>query len=201
MAGSKTVGWDEWLARTDPKTVRRRINAVFPKALGRVGKVFEADAKQGIAGGIYAPNAPLTVALKKSSLPLVDKSNLVGAITSQVRGLELRVGVNSPRLGSGRLLYEVLHNGATIQVTAAMRRAVMAKLGEAMRSGQGGAGMADWLADAHSALAGFSGGATATWVIPPRPFLATVWEDPAFARKVKAILTQAMEAIVRGPRT
>ena len=156
MASDGTFGFDELLSILDKKRFKAAAAVSFRKANNRIGLVFVRDARKLITvDKIYLPNSPATIALKGSSTPLIDTGDLVGAITYEVKSPFLvRLGVNSPKLSSGRYLYEVLHNGATIR--------------------RGGS----------------------VWIIPARPFLSTVWEDPDFTKEVaRHYLTALAEAL------
>jgi hypothetical protein len=53
-------------------------------ALALVGKMMESDMREAIRRGIPPPNAAATIAKKGSSKPLIDKGQLIGAISSAV---------------------------------------------------------------------------------------------------------------------
>jgi hypothetical protein len=82
------------------------------------------------------PNAPLTVLIKKSSRPLVDRGDLRQSITTEVAGegrdVHGAVGVLRRRRGrKGERLFNVaaaLHNGFTIRMTPKVRAAIFAEL-------------------------------------------------------------------------
>lgn len=188
-------GWDDLSDALRRGTIRR-AKAMAPQAHERVGLVFRRMTIQQITiDQPFAPNSPITVALKGSTTPLVgggsaelgrslpgggSGGDLVGSITYRVEGWKAVVlGVKSPRLsrGSGRYLYEVLHNGATWVPTDRQRRAMFQKL---KRTGR--------------VLRRVSGAAKGTWTIPPRPFLRVVFEDPQFGDAVRDIYTQLVRA-------
>lgn len=67
----------------------------------------------------FKENSALTVALKGSSTPLVNDGDLVGAITHLVAGKVVFIGVLR---GSDSInIAEILHDGAKIKVSKAMR--------------------------------------------------------------------------------
>jgi hypothetical protein len=156
----------------------------FPDAMHRMGRLFVARASDVILDDKpFEANAPLTVALKGSETPLVDHGDLVGSLTYDVISWKkLRMGVNSRTLSNGRLLAEVLHEGATIRVTQRMRRAVMAKLREKLGDRRFG-----HLAD------GF-GPAKSVWIIPPRPFLTKTFADDVFVDRSAEWMLEALDA-------
>lgn len=68
--------------------------------LDRLGSKFDAAIVGRIYAGVPPPNAPATILKKKSSKPLIDKGDLVGAVAHQVRvdadQVELKVGIFDP---------------------------------------------------------------------------------------------------------
>ena len=112
-----TFGFDQLDAMLDSQLFVQNMKQIFPRAHARIGTKFVGDARKAIiVDKIYKPNALSTIVRKGSSTPLVDKGDLVGSLTYDVKDhLVVELGINSPRLSSGRFLYEVLHNGATIK--------------------------------------------------------------------------------------
>ncbi|MGB0685410.1 MAG: hypothetical protein ACPGQD_04380 [Planctomycetota bacterium] len=168
MAGGRPkgrkFGWSKLRKMLDPRRVRRDLKKNLRRAHHRVGQKFvqmvkdKLSSSEGIVG-----NAPLTIALKGSSKPLINHGDLFGSVTYNVpRFHTLRIGVSSRMLPSGRTLAEVLHNGATIPVTTAMRRAVAARLRE------------------RGNVVLPSVGGKQFWHIPARPFLRDVFESSEF---------------------
>ncbi len=56
----------------------------FIDGLKLLGEMAERDVKDKIKSGDFAPNAPLTVAIKGSDQPLIDKGNMIDAIRYEV---------------------------------------------------------------------------------------------------------------------
>ena len=179
-----TFGWDELAHLVDPKRVKHAMQSHFSVALRRVGLLFERRAAEIITREKpFKANAALTIALKGSTTPLVDHGDLVGSLTShRINWMRLRMGVRSKRLKGGRYLAEVLHNGATIQVTDAMRRAVFGALRRK-------------LGPRFDAFAAKMLGAPAksVWIIPPRPFLATTFNDAKWQNDSARQLIKALD--------
>jgi hypothetical protein len=119
------------------------------------------SAKHGV------PNAPLTVLIKGSDAPLVDRGDLRLGIVGDVdyEGGRILGGVGvlrTRRTKDGKKLMNVaaaLHNGFTIRVTPAVRAAVFAEL----RKRQGKGVRAD--------SSGRRGGGATTWKVKGRPFI------------------------------
>jgi hypothetical protein len=69
--------------------VRLNVDAIREKGglvMGRLGAFIAGQIKQGIADGGFEPNAPYTIAKKKSSKPLIDTGLLRQSITWLVKG-------------------------------------------------------------------------------------------------------------------
>jgi hypothetical protein len=205
VADDGTFGFDE-LTRVLTTAMVAEIKDVMPKAHARVGEVFVKMATEKITReNAYAPNSALTTLLKGSTMPLVgggptgldrplsgggSGSDLVGSLAFDVKGWRsVILGIQSPQLPAsrgGRFLYEVLHNGATWEITDKQRRAIFHKLREARGSSWVSAVTESW-----------TGPGKTTWTIPPRPFLAAVFRDPKFLKEASAIYHEALQAAVR----
>lgn len=136
----KTEGFEELAKLLDPASFQARLISKVGKATARVGLDAEREIKEDIAGGNFAKNSPITVAMKGSSRPLVDKGDLLKAINSRVlKWDQAVVGVlrsKQKRDSGGRFkkgggdnilnIAAVLHEGATITVTDRMRRYIAA---------------------------------------------------------------------------
>lgn len=136
----KTEGFEELAKLLDPASFQARLINRVGKATERVGLDAEREIKEDIAGGNFAKNSPITVAMKGSSRPLVDKGDLLKAINSRVlKWDQAVVGVlrsKQKRDSGGRFkkgggdnilnIAAVLHEGATITVTDRMRRYIAA---------------------------------------------------------------------------
>ena len=101
-----------------------RFDAASKKALRRAtqlnGKVGERSMRQCIRAGVSPSNAALTQALKGGDKPLVDSGELFQAIASEVvSDSEVFIGVL--RTNGAYNVAEIVHEGATIGVTAKMR--------------------------------------------------------------------------------
>lgn len=68
--------------------------------MDRLGTLFEAEIVARIKSGVPPPNAPATVAKKKSTTPLIDTGDLFGSVTHQLAvdrdQVELKVGIFDP---------------------------------------------------------------------------------------------------------
>lgn len=115
-------GFDEFQALMKEQGFANEIrNAMRQKnrALALLGK---AKLVNTMLSGQFAPNSPVTIALKKSSKPLVNHGDLVGNVGARsVSWQSFHVGIKrvTPR---GQNLAHMLETGFTIRVTPAMRR-------------------------------------------------------------------------------
>ena len=102
----------------DGDTLKARLAKALPRAAERVGREFTKLARGKIRAQDYAKNSPITVILKGSSTPLVDKGDLFQGITYQVVDpYTLRLGVLRQRSGTQVVnVGLIVHEGATINV-------------------------------------------------------------------------------------
>jgi hypothetical protein len=168
---------------------RRRFKKQVRKATRKNGLIAEGAIKQQIASGDgMKPNSPLTEALKGSSRPLVDTGELQKSITHKLTafdeviiGVLRRVQKRNPKTGKVDNLQDIaaiLHNGATISVTPAMRRLFFA------------------LSNEIPEVKPLSPKTTVI-VIPARPFLLAAF-SPKFVAKYRRNWEEAIERAFRG---
>ena len=133
-----TGQWRGFIQGLDGNAFQRRLHGELLRSNELIGKHFQRKARGLIRGAMYAPNSPMTVILKASSKPLLDKGDLYQAITYDVEGpYAVRVGVIKHRLkGPDALdIAWILHEGASINVEQhpKVRRKVWAMLRERMK--------------------------------------------------------------------
>jgi hypothetical protein len=223
-----TGAWDAYLKAMDARDFRARLARRLATAADRVGRTFVASVRREIRAGVYAPNSPVTVILKGSSKPLVDKGDLFQSMTYQVDGpYHLNMGVI--RAKSGDKLVNValiVHEGATINVKQhpkvrakvwAMIRSklspeALAALNRRQRasvsSAAGTLGLSKkghrWTERqrrwwfASHPSTAGSGPARDVWIIPARPYLARVAESSDFQRMIGDTYAQAVQAAFSG---
>ena len=128
--------WDDLIKSLDPASFKRRLAVQIMRANERIGRDFQRIARGMIRSGDYAPNSPITIALKGSSKPLVDKGDLFQGISYELDGpYTVRLGVLKRKVGQQVInVGLVLHEGATIDVSAhpQVRRKVWAMLRKAV---------------------------------------------------------------------
>lgn len=144
--------------------------------------VVQREVRDNIRKGLYAnnraPNAALTVAIKRSSKPLIDSGHLFKSVTTvQTDWHTAEVGVL--RGDPGANIAEVVHEGRMIPVTQAMR-SLFAMLAEAS---DGSIDPSKLTGRAQELFARMPKGwkalrpSTTHIRIPPRPYLREVVED------------------------
>jgi hypothetical protein len=122
MAGANGIKlsgeWAALIAAMDGDNLKARLARALPRAAERVGRDFTKLARGRIRSKDYAPNSPITVILKGSSTPLVDRGDLFQGITYHVVSpYELRLGVMRQRSGAQVVnVGLIVHEGATINV-------------------------------------------------------------------------------------
>jgi hypothetical protein len=135
-----TGAWASYLKVLDPVEFQERLEHEVRRANDRIGRQFMARARRAIRDGKYAPNSPITVILKGSSKPLVDKGDLAQQISYEIVSWnEVRVGLTRAKVGSKNVnLGMILHEGATIDVEKhpAVRRRLWAMVREALGPGR-----------------------------------------------------------------
>ena len=113
------TGWKKYNNATDRKRFVRKFARHRKRALDQVARTI---IKQAIDRGSFAPNAPLTKAIKGKSTPLDDTGNNLNEAfrTIMVRGgKELFVGI--PTTHAFYKTAVRLHEGETLKVTKKMR--------------------------------------------------------------------------------
>lgn len=196
--------WSELEKAIDPRDFRKRLDRELAKSFQRIGAKFVGVARAAITAEKYAPNSPITVILKGSSKPLVDRGTLYQGITYQV-GLDarsVRLGVVRQRSGAEVVdLALILHEGATIDVRRhpQVARKVWAMVGEALRaSGALTARRRGAVRRAAELLGGGGGSRGGVWVIPPRRFLAEPLASDEFLGYARQELARAARAALIG---
>jgi hypothetical protein len=116
----KIKGLKRWRAALDAHGFDEVARKNIRKATALNGKIIEAAVRKVIQSGKLKANAPLTIAIKGSSKPLVDHGGLFQAVTSHVVD-DFTVFVGVLRSSPAHRLVEMLHEGVVISVTPAMR--------------------------------------------------------------------------------
>lgn len=192
MAGGKVsykiTGLDRWMkAVADPPKFYAYLGQNMRKASELNGKLGERFMRKAIQSGNLAPNADLTVFIKSSSKPLVDKGDLFKSINSRIID-DYTVFCGVLKASDFSNIARIIHEGVVIQVTPAMRGMFLflfkASIGEMDPSKLTGRAAELWGRQ--------PGGwkplreSTVAIVIPPRPWATIVFADAEFKAKVGA---------------
>lgn len=115
-----------------PGRFQRRLRKHIRKATKKNALIAEAAIKIGITAGKFERNSPLTAAMKGSGRPLVDTGELLKSINGRALSWdEAAIGVLKSRIVRDKdtnrpkdilQIAQILHNGATVDVTPRMRR-------------------------------------------------------------------------------
>ncbi len=192
--------WEKAIRGLDGRLFKADLIRAITIANERIGRDAVARMRRAIRARHYLDNSPITVAIKGSSTPLVDRGDLFQALTYQVTqgGMGVTFGVRrGAKLASGAdavSVAMVLHEGATIRPTPAQRAALWAKVGAALSGRQ-----SKVRRQAAAIIGGRSGGGggSVVWVIPPRAFIAGPLSEPAFEEFVRAQYDQAIDAVMK----
>lgn len=187
--GLVVTGWEKLKLLFFKSSFQQRLEKHVGAATELNAMTGADQVKRDIYSGAYAKNAALTIAMKGSSRPLVDTGALAGSIIG--RALEWKVGeIGSLRKStetrgtSGRKKAQstnvaiIVHFGATVPVTDAMRRYFFA------------------LAKENPKIKPLSK-STKVIVIPPRPFLESAL-TPAMQQQYKTNWEAAVLRALRG---
>lgn len=166
--GLKLKGFKEFVRALNARRAKRLLDSEQGRAMKRAVLLLRTEVIEYINAEKHGvPNSPLTVLIKGSDRPLVDRGDLRLGITTDVavhRGAIVgAVGVlRTRRTRDGKRLFNVaiaLHEGFTVKVTPEVRAAVFAEL----RKRQGKGVRAD--------SSGSTGGGATAWKVRGRPFL------------------------------
>lgn len=104
----------------NPSKYRKRLNLNIGKAIQLNAKLVEKAMRNTIKKGVAPKQSALQSWIKGSSTPGIDNADLWKAITStKVKPMVFFVGVL--RTNESYNIAEIVHHGATIEVTDAMR--------------------------------------------------------------------------------
>jgi len=126
---TKTGEWDKYRKALDPKAFKLLLDKEMSAATRLNVVLVRDEIQRRIMNGDYAPNAPMTKAMKGSDKPLVDDGDLVKAINDRLINHYMGfVGIQRGTMKTGDGGAEemvnialILHEGTTIKVTPRMR--------------------------------------------------------------------------------
>lgn len=179
--------WRAWEEALNGRAFERRLDSEVDRANQRIGLDAVRAIRVAIRAGVYTPNAPLTVAMKGSSKPLIDTGDLNRRITHDVERGKRAVWVGLKRNERQTSIAEKLHDGFVIDLEAHpnIRKAVFAKLRERGRMFRGSVSLAS---------------GTKRWVVPPRPFITEPLAAPEFQSSIRRHYHEAFGRALRAAR-
>jgi hypothetical protein len=187
--GLKFRGFREFARAFDGLRARRRLETEQRRQMARAVALLRGDVIEYINTARHGvPNSPLTILIKGSSRPLVDRGDLRQGIATEVAVSRARVhgavGVLRRSRGrGGRRLTNVaaaLHEGFTVRVTPEVRAAVFAEMTK--RRGK--------------KVRVTSGGGARVWRVRGRPFIREPLDDAK--ERLVEILGDGVETTLEG---
>lgn len=192
-------GWVKLEAALDPAKMDATMKRHLRRASGLNGKLVQAAVRSEISGGKFAPNRPLTVALKGGrNEPLIGNSDLFNAITSKVIG-DTQVFVGVLRTDDVYNIAVAIHDGREIGVTSAMRGLFFVLWQASVDPAQ----VAKLKGRAKDLWETMPGGwkplkpSTRAIIIPSRPFIKQAFKAVGLKKKVQDNWRMALQAAVR----
>jgi len=183
ILGGDLAKWQKWALAFDGS-----LKVASERALRKASLYALSEIHNKIKGGRYTRLAPLTLLLRQlegyGSTPLVRRGRLLRALTHDViNQTEAHVGLTlnafKDRKGNTSNIGKLLHDGGTIRVTEAMRRAFMRKLGRLSQK-------------KGVSLVKRRGSSKGRIRIKPRRYIGDVFEDAMVARKIESIYFESL---------
>jgi len=209
-------GWKQFKNKTDAKKFEAAVSSALSKATTINALFMRRQVRAAISkGGVYEANRPLTVAIKKSTKPLVEAmkgggNTLFSAINYRMTDKAtafvgvMRQGTTATSQGLLHVnVAEMLHEGYVITVTPKMRGLFSSvyMLQHGLMKEEDASPRALFLArKSKKGSIKPIGINVKAMVVPPRPFIRIPFEDPNNVAKVKANWTKALE-YVAGKKT
>jgi hypothetical protein len=199
-------GWDQFAAATDPKRFRQALAKEMFKATTKSCNEIRDEIAKSIMGKgkVYEKNSGLTILFKRTSTPLIGGNFGIGpemgggtdpgATMYKSLGIDAKtyegfIGVVRNR-GGFNVAY-IVHEGATLRITEKRRKWLAAAIASAMGkqgkdfSRKGQAFTVDMNGkEKRIPSAKGSNNVGSAIIIPPRPFIRHVMQDPALQRRV-----------------
>lgn len=196
---TKDSGWKRLEAAIDPRKFDAKIRQHLKRATLLNGKLAQAAVRRAIRTGGFTANAPLTIAIKKSSKPIVDTgSGIFQAISTKVVD-DFTVFVGVLRADASYNIAIAIHNGAAISVTPAMR-GLFFVLWQASSGAMAPSELSGRAAELWERM---PGGwfplkqSTSTIIIPERPFLKAAFTDDALRQQAQKNWGKALQRAIR----
>ena len=177
-------GWKQYAVAIDTKGFDKAMKLHLRKATKKNGLMMVKAIRQTIKGGAFEPNKALTVAIKGSTKPLVDRGDLFQAITYKMYG-DTTVFVGVLKTNGEYNIAAMLHEGTAIKVTKAMRGLFFIL----WQASEGKVDPARLTGRATELFERMSSGwkplkeSTTTIVVPARPFIKVSFDNPELLAK------------------
>lgn len=175
--------WDSFLRFLSPARAKRAFQEELRRKVLEQVILLRADVITYIDSEKHGvPNSPLTIMVKKSSRPLVDRGDLRQSISAEAEvtasGVSGACGVmRSARGKGGKSMVNIaaaLHNGFRIKVTDKVRAAIFAEMRKRAGRGKqrrGKGGRFGKAAGVKIDASGLSGAGGRVWTVRGRPFI------------------------------
>lgn len=198
--GYRVTGMAEWADTTDATAFGKRLGRNIRRATRLNALAAAKTMREVIQSGGFKANAPLTVALKGSSKPLVGGGDMFQSITIEELSGKDEMFVGVLRSEGQYDIVDVVHNGATIRVTPAMRWMFML-LAKASDSGDASK-LEGRAAELFGQFQGWKPLATSTSVIiiPARPFAVVTFNKPELIKLCQDNWAAAIHAAMYPPK-
>ena len=203
------LGWKRYKRALTPSSYTPLFKRYVGRATARNGKVAEKQIRKEIKGGVPPTNAALTASLKGGSRPIIGTAgaDMWNAITSQATSWHTAIAGVKRTVSRGGKEYNVakiVHEGATVRVTPAMRTMFLVLSWASQRWHAGkpigvnleGRARELWDMSKSKRFYALKAG-TKVIRIPGRPFVRYAFQDPSLKRTVEANWRQAVNRVMR----
>jgi len=189
-------GWARFSKAIDPRIFKSKSLHHLRRASAQIGVAGESVTRKNLESGSYEANAPLTIAIKRSSLQLADRGALKKAITSKVID-PLTVFLGVLRTDRRYNIALTIHDGSEIKVTQRMRTMFHYLWLKSHDPTVKLTGRALDLWDRFKGLWHKISLSTSVIVIPARPFMVSTFRDPALKKLAVTLWTRAINLTLR----
>ncbi len=198
--GYQVTGMAEWADATDATAFGKRLGRNIRRATKLNALAAVKTMREVIQSGDFKANAPLTVALKGSSKPLVASGDMFQSVTTEELSGKDEIFVGVLRSADQYDVVDIVHNGATIPVTPAMRWMFML-LAKASDTGDASK-LEGRAAELYGQFQGWKPLATSTTAIyiPARPFAVVTFNKPELIKLCRDNWEAAVLAAMYPPK-
>lgn len=181
----------------DRRFFDKNAQRVVKKTVIRAALYLVKETKRRIRKRDYHPNSEMTLALKRTSIPLLDQKNLFDAITHKMlNSFSAEVGFFKGQSTGGvtgknidmQKLVTLMHEGYTIEVTNKMRRALIGALrNQQTKKGRLTGRARKMLKEMEDAADRAPGQAKQFYKVQKRPFMIAVFRSKKVDRELAKI--------------